>query len=524
MAAGAPRRGPAPLLAVAGALLLLVAAAAAAPHNMSRRNIPVDAVIADPNGPLKPLLLNKRVLRDARTPPLSPLDYFAYDAKAKTGSGNYGQVFSAALKGTGDPPRSFAIKLQNGANGWQTEAAALSDLSMGPFFPHFWGSWEPHKTDKKDPMKQMYGIAMTLATSDLEREIAQNHKASQLFSSASPYQYRDEKASQRNSKYMGVDEHHAKHWIAELALAIGYLHEKGYVHRDIKPGNVLIDADGHLMLADFGNVIKSAEITANWKQQPVGGDITVAAPEWWTRDGTAKARPNTAPYGRGVDWWALGVVAYRLFAGEQGFVSNVNKFNLGSFYKKEFRNMDVLTKHLKKAAQDGRKLEADELLNPAAFKLMPREAASFIKALLHPDPNARLGRYSRDKTKVQGWRAVLSHPFLSGLSFKKFLENAYKSVRSHNDAIAWAANGKPPADPRKVKADGSAVEYEHVDCNQSGVPTESEEKACLRLEREDSVSHNQGDDDDDDDEEEQEEKPKVERKKKIVPNTAYAKR
>ena len=37
-----------------------------------------------------------------------------------------------------------------------------------------------------------------------------------------------------------------------MALALGYLHERMIVHRDLKPENVLMDADGYVLLADFG--------------------------------------------------------------------------------------------------------------------------------------------------------------------------------------------------------------------------------------------------------------------------------
>ena len=47
-------------------------------------------------------------------------------------------------------------------------------------------------------------------------------------------------------------EKEAKFFAAELALALNYLHQKGFIYRDLKPENVLIDEDGHVKLTDFG--------------------------------------------------------------------------------------------------------------------------------------------------------------------------------------------------------------------------------------------------------------------------------
>ncbi len=54
------------------------------------------------------------------------------------------------------------------------------------------------------------------------------------------------------SKMKRFNEQQAKFFIAQIALAIGHLHKKNILYRDLKPENVLFNEDGYLYLADFG--------------------------------------------------------------------------------------------------------------------------------------------------------------------------------------------------------------------------------------------------------------------------------
>jgi serine/threonine protein kinase len=61
-----------------------------------------------------------------------------------------------------------------------------------------------------------------------------------------------------------VPEKWAKFYCAEVVLALEAIHSMGFVHRDVKPDNMLLDAQGHLKLADFGTCMKMDAVRAQF--------------------------------------------------------------------------------------------------------------------------------------------------------------------------------------------------------------------------------------------------------------------
>ena len=56
-----------------------------------------------------------------------------------------------------------------------------------------------------------------------------------------------------------LTEEEAKFFMAEMILAVDSVHKLNYIHRDLKPDNILIDRNGHIKLSDFG-LCKKANI------------------------------------------------------------------------------------------------------------------------------------------------------------------------------------------------------------------------------------------------------------------------
>jgi serine/threonine protein kinase/Tfp pilus assembly protein PilF len=99
--------------------------------------------------------------------------------------------------------------------------------------------------------------------------------------------------------------------IAKVARTVHYAHEHGIVHRDIKPGNILLDAKGEPHLTDFGLArLVEAESTVT------GTLVAMGTPSYMAPE---QAAGNNAAVGKATDVYGLGAVLYRLLTGHPPF-------------------------------------------------------------------------------------------------------------------------------------------------------------------------------------------------------------
>ena len=190
-------------------------------------------------------------------------------------------------------------------------------------------------------------------------------------------------------KLGALDESAVKVYTYQIAQALGYLHQKGIIHRDIKPDNILISANGNVKLTDFG--LSYLAVYAG-RRRSVGtirsSDTTIANARSCvgTPDYVAPEILMKQEHSFGVDWWALGILVYEMLTG-------VPPFHADTEAETHERILSGLFEPLS---------EEEDGVSP--------EVIDFVNRLLIVRPEQRLGR--------NGLPEILSHPFLMDLNGK----------------------------------------------------------------------------------------------------------
>lgn len=169
----------------------------------------------------------------------------------------------------------------------------------------------------------------------------------------------------------------AAFYLAELILALEHLHHTvGVVYRDLKPENCLLDADGHLLLTDFGLSKVAVDGTDTVRCSSILGTIDYMAPEVILGHF----------YGAAVDWWSLGALGFDLITGKPPF-----------------------------AAPNHKKTQEKIVRGKLAFPyFMSPDAKDLMTKLLRKEPQKRLGfEGKKDFAKIK------QHRFFRAIDWKR---------------------------------------------------------------------------------------------------------
>ena len=194
------------------------------------------------------------------------------------------------------------------------------------------------------------------------------------------------------------EEDDAKFYIAELILAIEYLHNMNVIYRDLKPENILIGNDNHIKLADFGLAkenIKDNNLTSSFCGSPA-----YLSPEMVNRKGAGKSS----------DIYGIGAVLYELISGTPPFYAN----DINTLYKNITGNKLIFHEYF-----------SDELKD-------------LLMKLLEKDPKKRLG--VNDKNKIK------EHEFFNGIDWIE-LEN--KNIKPPIDLVYIKLENEIPFNNKK---------------------------------------------------------------------------
>ena len=164
----------------------------------------------------------------------------------------------------------------------------------------------------------------------------------------------------------------ARFYAGEIVCAVSHLHANGIMHRDLKPENILLDADGHLVLTDFG---LAKEFTESARSNSMCGTLEYIAPEIFIGKGHDKA----------ADWWSVGILLFEMLTGKPPFTGG----------------------NRQKIQQ---KIIKDKLKLPA---FLSSEAHSLLKGLLQKDARKRLGSGDRGSEEIK------SHKWFKSVNWKK---------------------------------------------------------------------------------------------------------
>ncbi|XP_076893509.1 serine/threonine-protein kinase AtPK2/AtPK19-like isoform X1 [Bidens hawaiensis] len=164
----------------------------------------------------------------------------------------------------------------------------------------------------------------------------------------------------------------ARFYTAEIVSAVSHLHDNGIMHRDLKPENILLDAEGHVMLTDFG---VAKEFDESTRSNSMCGTLEYMSPEIVQGRGHDKA----------ADWWSVGILMYEMLTGKPPFRGG----------------------NRQKIQQ---KIVKDKIKLPT---FLSSEAHSLLKGLLQKESSRRLG------SGAGGSNEIKNHSWFKSINWQK---------------------------------------------------------------------------------------------------------
>ncbi len=196
--------------------------------------------------------------------------------------------------------------------------------------------------------------------------------------------------------------------LRQVGSALQYAHNEGYVHRDIKPGNILIREDGTALLSDFG-IARAAE-TATMTMGPIGAPAYMSPEQISGREPTAQ-----------TDIYSLGIVLYEMVTGRRPF-SGEGGTGSGTMS----RMKRIQQQHLREAPPD------PKMFNPQ----LPAAAAAVILQALEKRPEAR---WKSVMDMVRAWEDGL------GVEHQSAVGGRAVGNRATQRAVITPTGSLPPA-------------------------------------------------------------------------------
>lgn len=186
-----------------------------------------------------------------------------------------------------------------------------------------------------------------------------------------------------------IEAHSAALYSSQIVLALEHLHRYGIIYRDLKPENVLVSSEGHLVLADLG---LAKRLPTSGRTYTLCGTRAYFAPEM-LKNFLPPHTSKGSGYDFSVDFWQLGCFIYELYKGRSPF-------------------MDPKTRDVYNA-----NIFAGECTRP---NNMEDSAWDITKALLIPNPENRLG------CGGGGWEEVKSHTFFTDIVWQDILRKEFE--------------------------------------------------------------------------------------------------